>query len=458
MKIINSDTARVRPSILVHGLTGGGKSTFAETGGTPLVILTEIKAESVLKQVNPAAVGLVPESLDDLEHLFEMLGRPEKMAKFDRIILDSFTELTLAIPRWIKAKAGQTGTLVKLELSEFGHLRDYALALVKAIQLTGLPSVIIVRSTSKRVGLSERIVPDGMGKSVEELPGKLLPTAEARFDSELGYLIDTTPADHSQRCGLPWLPQVYQGSCLDYLALIEAGPQGNQTTTTAPATAPQVSASPVAKVEPRAAAPEAPMGAVQPAAQGAQAPAPSPAWVDLLTRYAAAIVHMDEKDRKACITEWETHYEQDQAETMAKLEQHLAEITRPVGIDPEAQPEAYKAGFGAMATEMLADKQAAAKGKEHTQAVTDFVDGVSPEVAKGEDVNALLDACAAAKVDHDCLWRYAIDKQQAKPAKDGSKNWSSLSKTFTHTVEGQLKGANRVAFCSWLSKTYAVKK
>lgn len=447
MKVIDSKTARVRPSILVHGMTGGGKSTFAETGGTPLVILTEIKAESVLKQVNPAAVGLVPESLDDLEHLFEMLGRPEKMAKFDRIILDSFTELTLAIPRWIKAKAGQTGTLVKLELSEFGHLRDYALALVKAIQLTGLPSVIIVRSTSKRVGLSERIVPDGMGKSVEELPGKLLPTAEARFDSELGYLIDTTPADHSQRCGLPWLPQVFQGSCLDYLALIEAGPQGGKQE-------PPPQKTPALALMPAAVVPmlEKAMDKV------GIPPAPDPAWVDLLTRYAASIVHMDEKDRKACITEWETYYEQDQAETMAKLEQLLAEIARPVGIDPEAQPEAYKAGFGAMATEMLADKQDAAKAKEHTQAVTDFVDGVSPEVAKGEDINALLDACTAAKVDHDCLWRYAIDKQQAKPAKDGSKNWPSLSKTFTTTVEGQLKGANRVAFCSWLSKTYAVKK
>ena len=232
MKIIDSKNPfnAPKPSMFLHGLTGGGKSTFASTGGVPMVILFEPKAMSVLLQMNPNAIGLVPESLDDLDQLMVFLGQADKLASkgIDRIVLDSFTELTNALPRWIREKSmnGQVGTLVKLELSEFGSLRDYALAVVKAIQLTGYPSIIIGRSVSKRVGLAESIRPDGAGKSVDELPGKLLPTAEARFDAELGFVIDTTPADHSQRCGLPWVPQIYSGNCLDYLRIIEAGPQG----------------------------------------------------------------------------------------------------------------------------------------------------------------------------------------------------------------------------------------
>ena len=50
-------------------------------------------------------------------------------------------------------------------------------------------------------------------------------TAEPRLDERLGWVLDTTPDDYSQRCGLPWVPQVWQGSCLDYLQLIERGPQ-----------------------------------------------------------------------------------------------------------------------------------------------------------------------------------------------------------------------------------------
>lgn len=227
MRVIDHKApATFSPSLFLHGLTGAGKSTWATTGGVPLVITTEPKAASVLQTINPAAIGLVPESLKDIQTLFEMLGQPDRLAAkgIDRIVLDSFTELTYGLPRWMKEEAGQHTLLTRLELREYGDLRDYSLGLVKAIQLTGYPAIVIARSLSKKVGLVERIVPDGAGKSVDELPGKLLPTAEARFDHELGYVIDTTPAEHSQRCGLPWVPQVYQGTVLDYLALIARKP------------------------------------------------------------------------------------------------------------------------------------------------------------------------------------------------------------------------------------------
>lgn len=227
MLIIDSNTksAPVRPSIFLHGLTGCGKSTWAITGGRPLVILTEPKAASVLRQINPDAVGMAPESLKDLVKVFEILGQPDRLEarQIDRIILDSFTELTYSLPKWIKEDGGVASMLTRLELSEYGDLRDYALALVKAIQLTGYPSVVIARSTSKKIGREDRIVPDGMGKSINELPGKLLPTVEARFDGDDGYLIDSTPDECSQRCGLPWLPRVWKGSVGDFIHTVENG-------------------------------------------------------------------------------------------------------------------------------------------------------------------------------------------------------------------------------------------
>lgn len=460
MRVVNAESARVvAPSMFLHGITGHGKSTWATQGGTPLVILLEAKAESVLRQINPNAVGLVPESLDDLLQLLEMLGKPEKTEKFDRIVLDSFTELTTLAPRWIQQRAGRTGSLTKLELSEYGDLRDYALSIVRAIQLTGKPSVIIGRSTSKRIGLSERIVPDGTGRAVDELPGKLLPTAEARFDTELGYVIDTTPADHSQRCGLPWIPPIYKGSCLDYLRMTQAGPTGEA----APV---QASASPApapAPEAPKVTEPEKPK--TQPQAQPKAEEKPVPGaddleWVDLITRYSAACVHLPLSDRTAAVAEWEKQYATDAAAAKAALLEYLAAHARVLEIvpDPEQDPAGYRAAFGKVVAELQAEKIEKSKSTTQSQAVTDFVDGVSPKVAEPNEIQDVLDLVEAKKVNIEALWAYAIAKQQAKPGNGSSKNWLSCSEKWVATVKQQLTGKTATAFVSWLHQTYQKKE
>ncbi len=391
MKIIdeNSPTSAPKPAMFLHGLTGHGKSTWATTGGRPLVILTEAKAQSVLRQINPQAVGIVPESLDDLDALMVLLGQPERLLKqrIDRIVLDSYTELTLAIPRWLKAKAGPVGTLVKLELSEFGSLGDYALAVVKAAQLTGYPCIIIGRSISKRVGLVESVRPDGMGKSIEQLPGKLLPTAEARFDQELGYVIDTTPADHSQRCGLPWVPPIWTGSCLDYLQIIEAGPQPLTITTTATATATQGTVTPAAKVDK---APEqspassvgAPQAQGTPVPSSPAAPMPGsddPVWVDLMAQLATVTTARPLEVRKALVASWSESYTRNKDKATADLSEFIAATQRLQALgtapDPEQDPEGYKKAFADVCTSLQAEKRA--KPGTVSQATNDFVDGMA---------------------------------------------------------------------------------
>lgn len=219
MKRISSESPATpsRASMFLQGQTGMGKSTFAVTGGYPLVILTEPKAMATLNRLNPNATGIVPESTDDLLAIFEQLGDPKATKKFDRIVLDSYSDLTTSVAQWMKGAS----MLQTLEIQEYGILGNWCAGLVRAIQLSGLPSIIIARSTVKKTGRIEKIVPDGLGRSIEGLPGKCLPTAEARFDAEHGFVIDTTPDEFSQRCGLPWVPQIWDGNCLDYLLVIE---------------------------------------------------------------------------------------------------------------------------------------------------------------------------------------------------------------------------------------------
>lgn len=484
MRVLDGNSeSLVRPSAFLHGLTGGGKSTWSTKGGRPMVILLEPKAISVLRQINPQAVGLVPESMEDLDNLMVRLGQPEWLQKMgiDRIVLDSYTGLTEVLPSWIRARQQTPGVLAKaFEIQEYGHLGDYATAIVKAIQLTGYPSVIIGRSISKRVGLSERIQPDSVGKSVNSLPGKLLPTAEARYDAELGYVIDTTPCDWSQRCGLPWVPAIVRAddvSCLDYLRIIEAGNQENTLTTTAPATAPQASASPESPVGTGATAPGAP-SAAQHVARGAKAPKkqpadptpgspakpseaqsepgtsnepaapslptePDPAWVRSLVSYAACIVHLPEADRKTAVAEWERQYAEDPAAAIQALQQYLAldGQVREAGIDPEKDPKGYQAAFGKMCLEIQAEKIGAGKAQQHSAEVEDFVEGVSPECAAPEDVAALLDLAREHKVNLDALWKYALSRDSAKACPDGAKNWNSLAKKFVIAVKPHMEDA-----------------
>jgi len=457
MKILDSTREILAPavSILLHGLTGAGKSTWAQKGGVPLVVLTEAKAMSVLRQINPRAVGFVPESLEDLDALMVVLGemhtpqaRPmllalfhlmfrhdptptdekraavlalaERLASVDRIVLDSFTELTNGLPRWLRAAGGApVGTLVKLELQEYGSLRDYALALVKAVQLSGLPSVVIARSVSKRVGLSDSIRPDGSGKSVEDLPGKLLPTAEARFDPERGYVIDTTPAEHSQRCGLPWVPMVFAGTCLEYLALIKAGPQEEGADADAlrkaqwggpnpPAdfNTPRAEASasrPAASAPAQAPAPEPPPAAPQqvpPAAEATAPPSPTarrgrppkasaataplpgsddPAWVDLMADLARVTVGRPEDVRRQLVESWSDSYRKNAAKATADLTDFLAATVRLKNLtgapDPEADPEGYKKAFADVCISLQAEKRS--KPSTVSQDAADFVDGMA---------------------------------------------------------------------------------
>jgi hypothetical protein len=214
--------------MLVHGLTGTGKTTRSLEGGKPLCIVTEPKAEAHVLKLNPEATCVVPESCQDILKICDQLADPKFLDKgFTRIVLDSFTELTEALPNWILVhQSGNPKIEIgrRIAIDEYRPIASWAMHLVKAIQNSGLPSIIICRSEAKESGRIMRIVPAGLGSSPKNLPAQLLPTVEARYDDELrDYILDSRPDEYSQRCGLPWLPQVYTGAADEFLALIEDG-------------------------------------------------------------------------------------------------------------------------------------------------------------------------------------------------------------------------------------------
>ena len=233
MGFLSQETRPMAPCVLIHGLHGKGKTQRSVEGGRPFVITTELKSRNRILRLNPQADGFYPESLVELEKLLEVLGSEKFLgAGFDRIVLDSYTELTNSLPDWIILRHSPNlkldpGRLI--EKQEYGPIMNWALAIVDALMLTGLPVVILCRSEVKEGAT----VLMSTGSSAKHLSSKVNATFEAVFDQELGHLWTSEPSAISPRCGLEEVPQKWNGACLDLLHLI-AGTSATEPTSVPP--------------------------------------------------------------------------------------------------------------------------------------------------------------------------------------------------------------------------------
>lgn len=241
MKIIDSTTPqahRARSHVLLHGESGAGKTTFAVTGGRPVVICLEPKAEAVILLINPNAILIVPESIDDLRSVGIALRNPaeanrlgKEYKNFDkatRFVLDSWTDLTAIV-------GGFIGNGSPLQLQQYGELQKIVFGLLGMAQAGPLPSVVVARSEVQESGNGilriSKIVPASLGKSVGQLPSKLVATLQAVSVNEKGenFTIESGPSDSARRSGLPWLKSSWDpkvdGDVDRLLAVIETGPQ-----------------------------------------------------------------------------------------------------------------------------------------------------------------------------------------------------------------------------------------
>ena len=237
MKVIDNKTPigkRARAHLLLHGESGSGKTTFGTIGGRPFVVCFEPKGESTILSLNPDAIIAVPESVDDLRAIAKALRDPAShvkefpgIDKVTRVLLDSWTDMTAIV-------GGYIGGGAQLQLQAYGDLARIAFGFLGLVQAGPLPSIIIARSEIQESGGGvlkvSKIVPAGLGKSVAQLPGKLVATLQAVSINDQGefFTIESGPSDSARRSGLPWLklswnPEV-DGSADKLLAVIEAGP------------------------------------------------------------------------------------------------------------------------------------------------------------------------------------------------------------------------------------------
>lgn len=238
MKVITKATPsahRARPHILLHGESGAGKTTFAITGGRPFVVCLEPKAESVIPSINPDAIIAVPEDINDIREIAKALRNPSDYTKLfpgidkaTRFVFDSWTDLTAVV-------GGYIGNGAQMQLQQYGDLQRVVFGLLGMAQAGPLPSIIIARSEVQEQGTGvmrvSKIVPASLGKSVTQLPGKLVATLQAVSINDKGdtYTIESGPSDAARRSGLPWLKQSWDpavdGDADKLLAVIEAGPK-----------------------------------------------------------------------------------------------------------------------------------------------------------------------------------------------------------------------------------------
>lgn len=374
-----------RASILVHGLTGQGKTTKALMGGKPIVICTEPKAEAHVLRINPEATCWVPESCKDILDICEWLSRPDLLTKgFTRIVLDSYTELTELLPEWILRHANPTIPREigrKIELQEYRSIQEWGMAMVRAIQDAGLPSIIIARSESKEVGRIRKVIPAGLGSSVKGLPAQLVPTVESRWDEELTtWVWDSRPNEYSQRCGLPWVDPVWSGGAEEFLAMVEQR-DGVTPAVTAPVTEPVT-----------------PTVTPLPHAKDMD-------WIDTMLILAQTLQLSDTtpEERKAIADSWVERGKIDSDQAKADLKALLS-----VAPDPRKDPEGYRKAFGLVCQE-LREINEARKAPVSPEASA-FVDEVDARLVSPETVTTLQKLIADHRIPMDKLMAYLSSK------------------------------------------------
>jgi hypothetical protein len=407
--------------MLAHGLTGTGKTTRALKGGKPLVICTEPKAEAHILKLNPQATCWVPESCDDLTKIFEWLGDPKlQEGGYTRIVLDSYTELTELLPNWILRKQAQDATVEigrRIDIGEYRPIGEWGVALIRAIQLSGFPSIIIARSDAKKMGLIEQIVPAGLGSSARNLNAQLVPTVESRFDGEMqAFIWDSRPNEYSQRCGLEWVPPVFQGTADEFLALVENGealapPPGPGTTTEAPAAPAPAAVPPVNVLQTPAAAAAVMDKAKAQAAAEPPAAVPPPAAPAVnppasLTAFQNALVEFNQASFKAGWSADERKRFHDDFMAMGpEALPRLLEVTKGLAPAPTT--------VGAV----LAQLPPTAK-PEISATAENFVDEVDRDVVfiSATGLAALQDILTVNKVDQPSFLRYCEAEKHIMPA------------------------------------------
>lgn len=163
-------------------------------------------------------------------------------------------------------------------------------------------------------------------------------------------------------------------------------------------------------------------------------------------------LHEETWNGEPCIRVWGSpHLDKDKTIEI-KLPRRAAVRRTLHAVKPEPPKTA-----GQVIDELAAAKRA--EVKPVSQAASDFVDGVSPEIAKPEAITEVLDLIRASKIPTTQVWPYAVSKGWSKPNADGSANWNSLSVEAVNKLCPILKDENRTrSLSAWLDNNFPTKE
>jgi len=174
-------------NILVHGLSGTGKTTLgALSGKNPLIVTAERQAVLVIQQTNPNANVLIVDTWGDLQNLFKEINEMSMSGPlpWDVIVLDSLTEMQ----RRLKDEILRTGHSKKhvqddgsLTMAGWGVVVDKAFNLVRSFR--DLPCDFICICLSEETQPEEGVRFYRPSVSGKKLPGDLAGLFNAVFFS-----------------------------------------------------------------------------------------------------------------------------------------------------------------------------------------------------------------------------------------------------------------------------------
>lgn len=167
--------------VMIYGLPGCGKTTFAATAPKPLVIDVERGARSVLNVNNPVDV-LEYRSIEQVEKTIEYLSAGnEAFKKYDTIVLDSISEMQRRLLDQQLRALGGGAPVYKADWGVYGENTQRLRMLVSAFR--DIDKHLICTAHSKE----EKDDQTGLTVTRPDLTPKLAATVAGLFDI-VGYL------------------------------------------------------------------------------------------------------------------------------------------------------------------------------------------------------------------------------------------------------------------------------